>query len=114
MVGCEDGHAQERSLLEPVLAAVEAKDLYIADRNFCTLGFLLGIAKRDGFFVIRHHANMPVTSSGTLRSRGRTESGEVLEQAVTLKLDEEKLVARMIVLRLDTPDARRWRRRCRS
>jgi hypothetical protein len=87
MVGCEDGHAQERSLLEPVLAAVEPKDLYIADRNFCTLGFLLGIAKRDGFFVIRHHANMPVTSSGTLRHRGRTESGEVLEQAVTLKLD---------------------------
>ena len=42
MVGCEDGHAQERSLLEPVLAAVEPKDVYIADRNFCTLGFLLG------------------------------------------------------------------------
>jgi hypothetical protein len=103
MVGCEDGHAQERSLLEPVLAAVEPKDLYIADRNFCTLGFLLGIAKRDGFFVIRHHANMPVTSSGTLRHRGRTESGEVLEQAVTLKLDEEKLTARRIVLRLDAP-----------
>jgi hypothetical protein len=78
MVGCEDGHAQERSLLEPVLAAVEPKDLYIADRNFCTLRFLLGIAKRDGFFVFRHHANMPVTSSGTLRHRGRTESGEVL------------------------------------
>jgi hypothetical protein len=103
MVGCEDGHAQERSLLEPVLAAVEPKDLYIADRNFCTLGFLLGIAKRDGFFVIRHHANMPVTSSGTLRHRGRTESGEVLEQAVTVKLDGETLMARRIVLRLDKP-----------
>ena len=102
-VGCEDGHAQERSLLEPVLAAVEPKDVYIADRNFCTLGFLIGIAKRDGFFVIRHHANMPVTSSGTLRHRGRTESGEVLEQAVTLKLGEETLVARRIVLRLDRP-----------
>jgi hypothetical protein len=102
-VGCEDGHAQERSLLEPVLAAVEPKDVYIADRNFCTLGFLIGIAKRDGFFVIRHHANMPVTSSGTLRHRGRTESGEVLEQAVTLKLGEETLVARRIVLRLDKP-----------
>jgi hypothetical protein len=103
MVGCEDGHSQERSLLEPVLAAVEPKDLYIADRNFCTLGFLLGIAKRDGFFVIRHHANMPFTSSGTLRHRGRTESGEVLEQTVTLKLDGETLEARRIVLRLDTP-----------
>ena len=33
MVGCEDGHAQERSLLEPVLAAVEPKDVYIGDRN---------------------------------------------------------------------------------
>jgi hypothetical protein len=103
MVGCEDGHAQERSLLEPVLAAVESNDVYIADRNFCTLGFLIGIAKRDGFFVIRHHANMPFTSSGTLRHRGRTESGEVLEQVVTLKLGEEELVARRIVMRLDTP-----------
>jgi hypothetical protein len=103
MVGCEDGHAQERSLLGPVLAAVESKDVYIADRNFCTLGFLFGIAKRNGFFVIRHHANMPFTSSGTLRHRGRTESGEVLEQTVTLKLDGEKLVARRIVIRLDTP-----------
>jgi hypothetical protein len=103
MVGCEDGHAQERSLLEPVLAAVEPKDLYIADRNFCTLGFLIGIAKRGGFFVIRHHANMPLTSLGILRPRGRIESGEVLEQTVTLKLGEEKLKARRIVLRLDTP-----------
>jgi hypothetical protein len=103
MVGCEDGHAQERSLLEPVLAAVEPKDVYIGDRNFCTLGFLFGLANRDGFFVIRQHANMPVTTSGTLRHRGRTESGEVFEQPVTLKLDEEKLVARRIVIRLDTP-----------
>jgi hypothetical protein len=44
MVGCEDGHAQERSLLQPVLAAVQPKDVYIADRNFCTLGFLFGVA----------------------------------------------------------------------
>jgi hypothetical protein len=103
IVGCEDGHAQERSLLEPVLAAAEPKDVYIADRNFCTLGFLLGIANREGFFVIRQHASMPVSSSGTLRHRGRTESGEVFEQAVTLKLGEEELVLRRIVLRLDTP-----------
>ena len=43
---CEDGHAQERSLLPRVLATVEAKDLWIADRNFCTTGFLFGIAQR--------------------------------------------------------------------
>ena len=41
---CEDGHAQERALLDQVLATVEANDGWIEDRNFCTLGFLFGIA----------------------------------------------------------------------
>src|SRR5215831_11955769 len=34
---CEDGHAQERSLLGQVLPYVEPNDLWIADRNFCTV-----------------------------------------------------------------------------
>ena len=103
MVGCEDGHAQERSLLEPVLAGVQPKDVYIADRNFCTLGFLFGVAARDGFFVIRQHANLPIVSQGTLHRRGRTDSGELFEQTVTLRLGEDEMVVRRIVLRLDTP-----------
>jgi hypothetical protein len=103
MVGCEDGHAQERSLLEPVLAATQPKDVYIADRNFCTLGFLFGIAEREAFFVIRQHAQMPIVSEGTLRRRGRTDTGEVLEQTIILCLNERELVARRIVLRLDSP-----------
>jgi len=103
MVGCEDGHAQERSLLGPVLEAVQPKDVYIADRNFCTLGFLFGIAERKGFFVIRQHAVLPVISEGTLRCRGRTDTGEVFEQFVTLRVDEKEIVVRRIVLRLDRP-----------
>jgi hypothetical protein len=43
VVPCEDGHAQERSLLDQILALVAAKDLWIADRNFCTTGFLSGV-----------------------------------------------------------------------
>lgn len=39
----EDGHAQERSLLLDVLTTVETDDVWIADRNFCTLNFLSGI-----------------------------------------------------------------------
>ena len=31
---CEDGHAQERSMLAPVLETVQADDLWIQDRNF--------------------------------------------------------------------------------
>src|SRR5713101_4304923 len=42
VVLCEDGHAQERSLLGQVLPLVEQDDLWIADRNFCTVDFLFG------------------------------------------------------------------------
>ena len=34
---CVDGHAQERSLFDQVLPTVEEDDVWIADRNFCTL-----------------------------------------------------------------------------
>ena len=45
---CEDGHAQERSLLDKVLLTVMHKDLWIADRNFCTQDFLFGIHENGG------------------------------------------------------------------
>jgi len=44
VIPCEDGHAQERSLLTPVLAAVEKNNVFVADRNFCVLSFLFGIS----------------------------------------------------------------------
>lgn len=103
MVGCEDGHTQERALLTPVIAAAEPKDVYIADRNFCTLGFLFGLAQRTSHFVIRQHANLPIESRGTLRRCGKIETGEVFEQAITLRMGDNKLHARRIVIRLDTP-----------
>jgi len=103
MVGCEDGHEQERSLLKPIIAAAEPNDVYIADRNFCTLGFLFGLADRSAHFVIRQHANLPIASCGTLRSRGRTDTGAVFEQPITLRLDDAELRARRIVIQLDAP-----------
>jgi hypothetical protein len=36
---CEDGHAQERSLLSTVVDTIQPLDLYLADRNFCVLAF---------------------------------------------------------------------------
>ena len=44
---CEDGHVQERALLPEVLETVEASDLWIGDRNFCTTGFILGIESKQ-------------------------------------------------------------------
>ncbi|NLG66015.1 MAG: IS4 family transposase [Actinobacteria bacterium] len=104
MIPCEDGHAQERSLSAEILELVNADDVWLADRNFCTGRLLHGIAERQAFYVIRHHANMTLVSAGTLRRRGRTETGEVWEQSVTLKApDGEVMKARRIVVRLSTP-----------
>lgn len=102
MIPCEDGHAQERSLASEVLDLVDAEDIWVADRNFCTTGLLFGISKRGGFFVIRHHAGMTLVSSGTLRNRGRTDTGDVFERTVTvLGPAGESLNLRQLVLRLD-------------
>src|SRR5713101_3058719 len=46
-----DGHAQERSLLDDVLRTLRQRDLWIADRNFCTLKFLFAIADQAAFFL---------------------------------------------------------------
>jgi hypothetical protein len=52
---CEDGHAQERSMFRDVLHTVEAGDLWIEDRNFCTREFLCEIDDRGAGFIVRQH-----------------------------------------------------------
>jgi hypothetical protein len=76
----EDGHTQERALLHEVLSAVEADDLWIADRNFCTCRFLFGIAKRLGYFVIRQHGTLKGELVGERKYIGATDTGKVYEQ----------------------------------
>jgi hypothetical protein len=104
MIPCEDGHAQERSLSSEILELVMPGDAWVADRNFCTFLILWGIEKRSAFYAIRHHAGMRIASSGTLRRCGRTDTGEVFEQSVTiLGANGEVLQARRVVLKLDKP-----------
>lgn len=104
MVPCEDGHAQERSLSLQIIELVEPNDVWIADRNFCTALLLWGISQQQGCYVIRHHANLPLASTGALLRCGRTDTGEVFEQAVTILNPEgEPMQARRIVIRLDQP-----------
>ena len=52
---CQDGHAQERRLFQQVLDRGQAGQLWIADRNMCTLGFLMGLAGRQAAFLVREH-----------------------------------------------------------
>lgn len=104
VVPCQDGHAQERSLLDQVVAKVEARDLWLADRNFCVKHFLLSIATRGAFFIIREHANLKPKALSKLRRRGRVGTGRVSEQRVRIEgEDGQELVLRRVVLYLDVP-----------
>jgi len=99
---CEDGHAQERSLLGAVLATVAADDLWIADRNFCTRAFLCEMDRRGGFFVIRQHQGLPFEILSPLQSYDRTPTGHIAQQRVCV-VDEHgaKHVLRRLRLKLD-------------
>src|SRR5271169_734173 len=81
---CEDGHTQERALLDQVLVTVAASDLWIEDRNFCTLGFVFGIARREACFVVRQHQNLPWEAVTELEYAGVSDGVEVWEHKVRL------------------------------
>jgi IS4 transposase len=101
---CEDGHAQERAHLSRVLATVLSGDLWIADRNFCTLGFLFGLHGRGAYFVIRQHGNLPWRPLNALCSMGHHDTGEVFEQALQLVFNDAlSITVRRIVVRLKQP-----------
>lgn len=100
---CEDAHAQERSLIGQVLETVQAQDLWIADRNFCTVGCLSGVAQRQAAFVIRQHGNLPIRATSDLVPVGKSETGTVWQHTVGLGKDEQPMTLRRIVVRLFEP-----------
>ncbi len=77
---CADGHAQERSLLHTVLPTIEAGDLWIEDRNFCTRDFLCGTQGRGACFLAREHQGLSWEAVTPLRPCGTVATGHVAEQ----------------------------------
>jgi len=101
---CEDGHAQERSLLSAVADTIQAQDLWIADRNFCVLNFLFTIHQKAAFFVIRQHGSTPYKPLTQLKFIGKSETGDVFEQRVEITAPKGgTLQVRRVVVELKTP-----------
>ncbi len=107
VIPCEDAYAQERSLLDQALECISAGDCILADRNFCTTGFLFGIRRRGAFFVIRQHASTLFCElQGERRWTGKDGRGrDIYEQAIRLSDPEtgEAFTARRITIALDKP-----------
>jgi hypothetical protein len=107
VIPCEDAHAQERSLLTQALLCISARDCIIADRNFCTTGFLFGIRGAHAVFLIRQHAStLTYELCGKRRLAGKDGRGRnIYEQAMCLTdpATGETFTARRITIALDKP-----------
>jgi Transposase DDE domain len=95
-----DGHANERTLLDDVLRTVRDRDLWMADRNFCTLKFLFEIAKKLAFFLIRQHGTLQGQLRGQRRYVGESSTGKVYEQAVEFTYEGQTRTLRRITIEL--------------
>ena len=102
VIPCEDGHAQERSLLNSVLKTVEENDLIISDRNFCVRTFLGCIHDDHAYFICRHHQQVPYEEKSKLKLIGKTETGRVFEQSIEIDNGYGKAIKiRRIVIKLN-------------
>lgn len=101
----EDGHAQERSVIHEVLHTVQAGDLWIEDRNFCTLGLMFGMARRGAAFLVRQHGQVKGELLGVPTRTGVIRSGTVYEQEMIVRAPEsgEPMTVRRITIKLKEP-----------
>jgi IS4 transposase len=98
-----DGHASERTLLDDVLQTVRAQELWLADRNFCTLKFLFAIADNKAFFLIRQHGSLHGCLTGRRRYVGESSTGKVYEQALEVTWNDETRTLRRLTVELRQP-----------
>ena len=100
----QDGHAQERTMLPSILETIQAQQVWIADRNFCTRQFLFGIVRRNSDFVIRQHKSLPVQEISSLKKMGESTTGEVFEQQIQITdTNGLTLPLRRVVIKLHKP-----------
>lgn len=104
VIPCEDAHAQERALLGQVLPLVHEGDVWVQDRNFCVVDFLVGVRDRQAFFVSRRHGNTTVEPQGEFGQEVEAETGWVSERPVWVCRDGKRVLeARLVRVRLRQP-----------
>jgi len=99
LIPCEDAYTNERSLYPELLSLVQANDLWMADRNFCTLDYLAGMDERKAFFLVRHHAGSKLEALSEEKYIDKNATGKIYEQKVRLGWFE----CRCILIQLKQP-----------
>ena len=99
----EDGYTQERALFPLLLFKVKPKQVWMADRNFCTADFLTSIDHKKAFFVIREHKSLPYTAVTELKPVGEIKTGKLFSQMISISFGARVVHCRRIVLQLYKP-----------
>jgi hypothetical protein len=99
LVPCEDAYTSERSLYPEILSLVQANDLWMSDRNFCTLDYMVGFAERGAYFLVRHHAGTHLQPMEEAKYIGKNPTGKIYEQ----KVCATGFQCRCIIIKLDEP-----------
>ena len=104
IVPCEDAHTQERALIDRVLPLVRARDVWVADRNFCTVGFLREVVGRRAYVVTRRHGNLRVEAETEYGGEVATDRGWVSQRRVWVCRGGERVLRlRQVRVRLRRP-----------
>lgn len=83
---CEDAYASERVCVLPLLAEAKAKQVWIADRLYCTLSVMEACEQVKTSFVIRQQAKHPrLIQEGEWRAPIPVATGTVREQFIEVK-----------------------------
>lgn len=100
IVGCEDAHAQERAAMGPLLERAQPRQLWMADRNFCTRDIMQGWNKAGASFIVREHGKHPrLIEQADWVACGRVETGTPQEQSICIEEGQQSW--RRIELQLD-------------
>ena len=92
-------------MLAQVLHHVGEEQLWIEERNFCTLGLMVGMARRSAAFVVRQHGPLQGELLGRATRQGTTRSGPVYEQPMLVRDPDsgETMRGRRITIKLQEP-----------
>lgn len=104
VVPCEDAHTQERALIEQVLPLVREREVWVEDRNFCTVEFLREVVGRRAYVVTRRHGNLRVEAETEYGDEVATDRGWVSERRVWVTRGGERVLRmRQVRVRLRRP-----------
>jgi IS4 transposase len=100
-----DAYTQERARLPRLYDAIEAGDLWIADRNFCVVSWIWELHQRGAAVLVREHQQIPWQPLEPMRLVATTEQGSLSEQRVSILAPDgvQRLELRRIGLELNTP-----------